>query len=1203
MGLVQDLIKQGVKLKPELAAKVKQDTISKPAPITAQPPKRSTVGATLDFVSALKKSVAAGKAKSAALMEGGQQLSTLTPGQKTADATRQAIIDRQFDIKKTPFAKSLTGGDKVYFPQYSQGDPRQPESVEALGQIVATALPMDSNWWLAQIFSGLSGGIEETTGYNVPRAVFGEPQVETKRYIEEEGKSFPAKFLTGFINKVPALGGVEGVSSDPEINESFGIAMGILASAGSPIMKDILSRSIGYATTKTETIAGKELQKGLNELTTGNKVGATKSELKAAQQTLDDINEGVTTLKESLKEGATIETKRDFIKWVRKIFSKSKTKSPEVTAFLDDSTGYAKSKAGKIEKLQQQALDIVNKQKQTFGETKLVGLAGQGKPTDLGVTTPAKLPAVQPTLPGVAPIETVVIPPELKPLAIEAKKFKTAEKFSKEVARVFQKSKNGAKMTPTEQVILDASTHEFFGAQSPVKDLGATPAEAFYNKVTQEPLAPAADTAPAVTDAAPESAVEAVAEVVAPETQELAEEPPKPTEEEFKELSGFDNFIDIAETKAKNVSHENLDVAELVVGDRTRPAIRQSGFYATEGIATAPVEDAYNQTLTPYHMALKQDKYVRGEKFGEIFNEVWLPTEKAINSEKTFITENIKIIKDLGDKYNIKGSKKNLKHLSDVMEGKAEGTPDQQAFVTELRGVLDDLRNKANVVRTAMGKDKIGYIKDYIPHIQKTTLWNELIGNKATISDSFDFIVPNQVKNPFSHKRMLEELPDAERNLYILLDRYVAAISKDIYITPAIENIKAYNSVLKNRELFQAAKYWDEYIRTGLIGKQHKLDSALSIGQTGRTAAQKWNNMVNLAFLTGKVAWNLATQPLSYIMNMPMEVGVRNSLTPLYKSFSKPLRKFVKENSNVLNIKSSDVRAIAVGEGRNIQNRIYRTKIDKWNDFISMISSVLERELTLASYVGGLEKGKQLGYKGEDLLKFADLVAARTQSMYNKENRALILNSDIARVVFPFQSFSIEMFNHAKEILTKSKGAQRLKYRQRFGKLFGLLVGIYLSALYSKALTGRTKTTPGTFVPFLGAYVDLMIKKAMGEDYYGGRNPITAFQIGENIIEGSKDFIKHGDTKKLRKLGVNFGLALGGIGGGGQINNIIDGLMLTINEDVKAVDGDVLFSTDSALDKVIAPIFGEWATLAGREYWNPSEEGSGLDKLEVVDLG
>jgi len=655
-------------------------------------------------------------------------------------------------------------------------------------------------------------------------------------------------------------------------------------------------------------------------------------------------------------------------------------------------------------------------------------------------------------------------------------------------------------------------------------------------------------------------------------------------------LSIFDNFINLNKIKRANVPYKQMGIAEIVRGDKVFPAIRQqSGFYADKEIQTTPIGDVYNQLLSPYHMALKQDGYKLGGKFGIMFQKVWKPTEKAIRGQKEFTGIYFKTIKDIGRKHKIVASRKNLEHLSDVIERKVKATPQEEVFIRDIRNVLDDLRNQANDIRLKMRRGKIGYITDYIPHMQKASLWNELLSNVATISDNLDFIIPNQAKNPFTYHRLLQEMPKAERNLYILLDRYIRAISKDIYITPAIENIKAYNSVLKNRELFNASKYWDEYIRVGLIGKQHKLDAAMSIGQTGRKRLQKWNSMLNKAFLTGKLSWNIATQPLSYITNVPMEAGIINSVKAIHKSFGKGLRQYVKENSNVLAIKTGDVRAVAVGEGRNIQNRIYQTKISKWNDFLSMLGSVEERELTLTSYIAGLERAKDLGYKGQDALDFADLTTARTQSMYNKENRALILDSDVARFAFPFSSFSVEMYNHILEIGTK-KGAESLKARQRLGKLFRLLVGVYSANLYAKTVTGRKKTTIGTFFPFVGNYIDLLVSQVMGESYYGGRSPMTVIQIGQDVIKGSKDFIKYGNIHRLRKVAVNFGLALGGIGGGGQINNIIDGIMADIDEEVKSVSGKTMFEVKDALSKVIAPFFGVWSTLEGREYFEPKEK-------------
>ena len=167
--------------------------------------------------------------------------------------------------------------------------------------------------------------------------------------------------------------------------------------------------------------------------------------------------------------------------------------------------------------------------------------------------------------------------------------------------------------------------------------------------------------------------------------------------------------------------------------------------------------------------------------------------------------------------------------------------------------------------------------------------------------------------------------------------------------------------------------------------------------------------------------------------------------------------------------------------------------------------------------------------------------------------------------------------------------------------LFGLLVGLYTANLYSKVLTGRKKTTVGTFFPFIGNYVDMMVAKAMGKGYYGGRSPITVVQIGSDVIQGARDYINHGSIKKLRKVGVNFGLATLGIGGGGQINNLIDGIMANIDGDVKNIKGDIMFEVDDAMSRVKAPFFGVWATKEGIEYWKPKEEKE-KEKPSIEDI-
>lgn len=681
----------------------------------------------------------------------------------------------------------------------------------------------------------------------------------------------------------------------------------------------------------------------------------------------------------------------------------------------------------------------------------------------------------------------------------------------------------------------------------------------------------------------------------------------------------FLNSIDVSEIKnAKNIS----DIATRDNKNKT-PAIRQSGFFATKDIMDAPIRNVDRISMSPNNMSLMQDGTQLGKGFGVIYNKVWLPTKRAIANNTFAKAQYVGQLKSIFKKHNFKITKQNGYWLSDMLEKKAPISTKHEGLVKDVRAWLDKIRDDANVIRKRMGKDEIEYIENYVSHMRKTSLWNEIISDQGRISENFDFIVPNQVKNPHAYRRVWKEMPNSERNFFHIADRYVNAMSRDMNLTPAIENIKAYNTIIKERGLFQASKYWDRYIRESLLGKQSAFDSALRISPRVRKALRGWKRMLNLAFLTGKFAWNTVTQPLSYLVPGLKEGGLTPSLKAPFKLFfNKGLRRYVKQESTSLKIKSGDILSTAVGEMRELNRMIYRTPVDKYNNFISMVGKIEEQMLHQMSFVAGLERGKKLGYKGRDIVEFADLVAERSQSMYNRENRAPILNSEITTSAFPFSSFSVEVFNHFKEVATKSRGAMSLTYRQRLGATFRLLTGVYLANQYTQWMVGYDKTTVGTFIPFLGAWADKvlgsdqteksievvkgLVKYATENDIKkldeatqriikglgkgnAGRVPVSYIQQIEELVKATKDYINHGSLKKLRKIAVNFGLAAMGVGGGGQLNNIIDGVMADIEGEVKDIKGKKLFEIEDTWDEIKAPIWGVWSTGQGKEYWEKRE--------------
>jgi len=168
------------------------------------------------------------------------------------------------------------------------------------------------------------------------------------------------------------------------------------------------------------------------------------------------------------------------------------------------------------------------------------------------------------------------------------------------------------------------------------------------------------------------------------------------------------------------------------------------------------------------------------------------------------------------------------------------------------------------------------------------------------------------------------------------------------------------------------------------------------------------------------------------------------------------------------------------------------------------------------------------------------------------------------------------------------------------GKLMRMAVGFWLAKEYFEFWTGKNKMTVGSFIPYFGDTVNSLIGKARGKRL-PTRSPFTVVQQFEEGIKGWKDYIDNGDTRRLRKIGLNFGLALFGVGGGSQINNIIDGVLADIEGEVKNVKGKTLFKVDTLKDRVKAPIFGIWSTDGGQEYWNtPSKTQRTYNKLNTL---
>lgn len=356
-------------------------------------------------------------------------ISALTPEESAEGQRRMEEFEtRPIEVlKESPFVKALTGESTIQFPQVGPAAAGTTPQQEEIKSVIGTINPFSLEFGLIQFLGGIVGGLEEVTRTNLPDIAFSRiesvsPTQEgigltgpTQLVGEVEKPSFVELFTRGFVSKVPALGGKEPLSTDPDIDVAAKITLGAVFDLGYGMVRrgaPAIAKEIdNILLTKKTTVPRSEVKKGLIELTTQRKVGATDNGLKAAQKVIDDVNDGLTTVSKALKTDSTIREKRNFIKWIRDILKKDPAPTPQVTAFLKETNNFKTATKEIVSTYQQRALDLVPTP--SLFRTRTTAL----KPVEPGVGVgETRLPAFAKDVRSTAPdVPTPKITPEVTP--------------------------------------------------------------------------------------------------------------------------------------------------------------------------------------------------------------------------------------------------------------------------------------------------------------------------------------------------------------------------------------------------------------------------------------------------------------------------------------------------------------------------------------------------------------------------------------------------------------------------------------------------------------------------------------------------------------------------------------------------------------------------------------------------------------------
>lgn len=449
-------------------------------------------------------------------------------------------------------------------------------------------------------------------------------------------------------------------------------------------------------------------------------------------------------------------------------------------------------------------------------------------------------------------------------------------------------------------------------------------------------------------------------------------------------------------------------------------------------------------------------------------------------------------------------SAKQKELIFDVIEKK--GTSDDlkvDRAVAFLKIKYNQLLDRINDARTAIGKDPVQKRQDYITHYQELSAFADILqmmgmnmtdvpASMLTISS---MTKPNSPYFKFA-KRRLGEITghDAERAYLTYLEPALRTIhfsratkqARDILeykvkIPSEYEGGKIDNMSLFGIRYPMAYAYFTRYLN-GLAGKRDELDKiffplAPIVGA------------LNRLFAAGSIGGNIGTiftQPAS-IRNTVAETGLfaikgqMNILTPAGRAFFK---------------KNSRIGAGRAYEPSQSAERLMGSKIlAKGHDLIAKALSIpvgiVDQQMVGGAFLAGYYKGKAMGLSEADAIRYADDVAERTQASANQVDRPPANMGKLKVNLGQFQTF---VFNEWSQI--------------KYDFLKTALKGEKTSQGYAQEGLGSIETSKSEGYKRFAAFLLATAALSKIYDELGLPNPLKS--EGSTVPGVSNPYVNHG---------------------------------------------------------------------------------------------
>lgn len=667
----------------------------------------------------------------------------------------------------------------------------------------------------------------------------------------------------------------------------------------------------------------------------------------------------------------------------------------------------------------------------------------------------------------------------------------------------------------------------------------------------------------------------------------------------------------------------------MTPGGKIILAVRQSGVFVPKEFAEYPnfknlssvagggTDTTRMMEAIDGSLSVAQKKGLQGQA-GQAVQQVLWPTRDIMIQKMSYIEEKLTALKQIfsgikndspesilvtkvAEQISIEDlSKSSVEILQNPDVNKLSKSEKIVTAAKDLRVWFTDMIAEINAAREIRNQELIPVRDNYIPHeFLDQILWEKHGISTDKPSDVTEgagnlpsYIKPNKPFNPREKAREFG-IPYDKRLLdsVSLAENYIATAAKDIFNTSIIQNNKAFIQQLDTMGFKKSSKTIADWTAEAFAGIRPVLDNAVNLPEGWTGGLNFFNRLRNMAVFPFNFAWNLLTQTSSITLTLT-RYGVANTFDGLLRWLTdNRFRENASKEYFSLIIKSHKQGRLSRQDVTNLIGqdiKIYRKPSEVLEDWGTLFGDSIERLLTGSSIEAARLTGIEKGLKGEALKQFASDGGAKTQSMYNAEDKPGVLRSTAVKTITPYQTFTFEVMNTFKEWTGKTgtppeDASERILWMIRF--MAGVTVTSAIAAKNGRKIWDWFRAP----LPFAEYWLNPVIKELTGEYTDGMGSLPSPTQAVSRIAKGINNYLETGDTRKLRNELLKWGPGLIKIPGGVKISRMVDAWIAYANGGIYDRRGRKMFGVETEEDLLRGMFTGVWSTKGGQEYLKKRE--------------